>query len=460
MSERYDLCVIGAGSAGFAAAEAARALGKRTLLVSGPGDLGGTCILRGCMPAKALLSSTERLGEIETAGALGVQAGNAHVDLPALIARKRELVDYFAEDRAEELESFPLARGSARFIARDAIVVEDRRIEAERFVIATGSTIAPPPIQGLAECGYFTSDGALEITRAPRTLAIVGAGPVGCEFAQYFARLGTRVTLFQREPDILRNEDADLARVVAVALRADGIDLRTDTEIRRCTKDGGECALVASTGGRTFETRVEQIMLASERIPQVANLALDVAGVATRNGAVAVDRFLRTTNDAIFAAGDVIGRRNLVHVAVYGGNLAASNAFAGEPAGADFDRYEAHAVYTQPQIGVAGLTELLCRARGLAVRVRTHSFRDIGKALVSDSAEGFVKMIVGPDDRIVGVAIVGDGAIDLIGEAIALIDAGRTTRQVAEMPHLHPTMGEIYALVAEGFATPQTSCAS
>jgi pyruvate/2-oxoglutarate dehydrogenase complex dihydrolipoamide dehydrogenase (E3) component len=460
MSERYDLCVIGAGSAGFAAAEAARALGKRTLLVSGPGDLGGTCILRGCMPAKALLSSTERLGEIETAGALGVQAGNAHVDLPALIARKRELVDYFAEDRAEELESFPLARGCARFIARDAIVVEDRRIEAERFVIATGSTIAPPPIQGLAECGYFTSDGALEITRAPRTLAIVGAGPVGCEFAQYFARLGTRVTLFQREPDILRNEDADLARVVAVALRADGIDLRTDTEIRRCTKDGGECALVASTGGRTFETRVEQIMLASERIPQVANLALDVAGVATRNGAVAVDRFLRTTNDAIFAAGDVIGRRNLVHVAVYGGNLAASNAFAGEPAGADFDRYEAHAVYTQPQIGVAGLTELLCRARGLAVRVRTHSFRDIGKALVSDSAEGFVKMIVGPDDRIVGVAIVGDGAIDLIGEAIALIDAGRTTRQVAEMPHLHPTMGEIYARVAEGFATPQTSCAS
>jgi pyruvate/2-oxoglutarate dehydrogenase complex dihydrolipoamide dehydrogenase (E3) component len=460
MSERYDLCVIGAGTAGFAAGETARALGKRTLLVSGPGDLGGTCILRGCMPVKTLLSSTERLGEIESAGALEVQAEGARVDLPALIARKRELVDYFAQDRAEELASFPLARGYARFVARDAIEVEGRHIEAGRFVIATGSTIAPPPIEGLAECGYFTSDGALEITRAPRSLAIVGAGPVGCEFAQYFARLGTRVTLFQREPNVLRNEDPDVGRVVAVALQQDGVDLRTGVDIERCTKDGAECTLVASGGGKSFETRVEQIMLASERVPQVANLALDVAGVEVRRGAVAVDRFLRTTNDAILAAGDVIGRRNLVHVSEYGGKLAAANAFAPTPAAADFDRYEAHAVYTQPQAAVAGLTERDCRDRGLSVRVRTHPFRDIGKALVSGAVEGFIKMIAAPDDRILGVAIVGEDAIDLIGEAVALIDAGRTVRHVVDMPHLHPTMGEIYARVAESFARPPTSCAS
>lgn len=451
MSDRYDLCVIGAGTAGVAAADTALALGKDVLLVTAPGDLGGTCILRGCMPAKALLSATERLGEVEEAENLGIRAAHVQADLPAIVARRRELVDYFAEDRARELAAIPLVRGWARFVSSAAIDAGGRRIEAERFVISTGSTIVPPRIEGLAECGYFTSDGALEMTRPPRTLAILGAGPVGCEFAQYFARLGTRVTLIQSEAHVLRNEDPDVASVVADALANEGVDLRTETAIGRCARENGGCIVTGTRRGVRFELAVETIMVASERVPNISTLDLERAGIARRGNAILVDQFLRTTNDNVFVAGDALGRRNLVHVAAYAGKLAARNAFARTPEPAEFDRYEAHAIYTQPQVAVAGLTEHVCRERGLEIRVRSHPFSDIGKALVSDTAQGFAKMIADPGGRIVGIAIVGDDAIDLIGEAVALIDARATTRYVATMPRLHPTMGEVLSRVAEGF---------
>jgi pyruvate/2-oxoglutarate dehydrogenase complex dihydrolipoamide dehydrogenase (E3) component len=176
-----------------------------------------------------------------------------------------------------------------------------------------------------------------------------------------------------------------------------------------------------------------------------------VAGVAGSTKGIAVDDYLATTNPKIYAAGDVIGRRCLVHVAEYAGRLAARNAFAREPRAADFDRFEAHAVYTQPQVAVAGLTERDCRARGIDARVRRHPFRDVGKAVVAGEPEGFVKMIVARDGTILGIALVGDGASELIGEGIALLESRATTQTVAEMPHLHPTMSEIFARVAEDF---------
>jgi dihydrolipoamide dehydrogenase len=194
---------------------------------------------------------------------------------------------------------------------------------------------------------------------------------------------------------------------------------------------------------------VARLLLATGRVPNLDGLGLDAAGVIAGEGKLAVDPYLRTTNPRVFAAGDVLGRRCLVHTAAYSGSLALENAFAQTPRRADFDRFEAHAVYTQPQVGVAGLTERLARERGLTVRVKRHPFSEVGKAVVSAHAEGFVKMIADERDRVVGVAIVGVDAIDLIGEAIALIDHGATVRDVAQMPHLHPTMGEILGRVAD-----------
>lgn len=454
MDSRYDLCVIGAGTAGFTAAMAARERGATVALVSGPGDLGGTCILRGCMPVKALLSATERLGEVDRAQQLGIHVAANRLDLREVVTRKRELVDYFAADRIHELESYPLFRGRARFVARDTIDVDGRALRAGAFVVATGSAIVDPQISGLARDSYFTSDDALEMTRPPQRIAVIGAGPVGCEFSQYFARLGSQVTLLQAEPQVLRNEDDDVGAAVAKALAHDGVDVRTGATIERCTEAEGKRTVVFRDAHGTHELIVDAIMLASHRRPNVAGLGLGVAGVAHDVAGIRVDATLRTTNPQIYAAGDVLGRRCLVHVAAYAGKLAARNALGDSPLPADFERFEAHAIYTQPQVAVAGLTERACRERGLDVTVRHHPFSDVGKALVSDTAGGFVKMIADTTGRVRGVTIVGDEAIDLIGEAIASIDRGATTSEIAEMPHLHPTLGEIFARVAEDFDDP------
>ena len=448
-----DLCVIGAGSAGVAAAETAKALGKRVVLVTGPGPLGGTCILRGCMPAKTLLSSAERLEDVRTAANVGVRDRSpVTVDLAAVIARKRDLVAYFATDRIEEIKSFDIARGLARFVSPDAIRVDERTIEAERFVIATGSIIDATYVPCLNPEDYFTSDDALEMTVAPHRLIVIGGGPVGCEFAQYFARVGSDVTLLQEEPELLRNEDPDIGAAVREALQAEGVRVLCNAEIAGCERRGDTRQLTVEVAGVASVLEANGIMLASGRVPNVASLALDVAGVATtETGGIAVDTFLASSNPRIYAAGDALGRRCLVHTAVYAGELAARNAFAAMPKAVDFDRFEAHAIYVQPQVAIAGLTERDARKRGIDVRVRTHPFQEVGKAIVSDEAAGYVKMLVDDRDLVRGISIFGADAVELAGEAIVVIDRHTTIHELAEMPHLHPTMSEIFARTAQDF---------
>ena len=451
VEERHELCVIGAGTAGFAAAEAGRAAGREVLLITGDEELGGTCILRGCMPAKAVLAATQIEGEVEKAHDLGVETTAVHVDLPAIVRRKRALVDYFAEDRVHELESYPLVRGDARFVAPDAIVVRDRRIVAERFVIATGAATTAPPIAGLDGVPSVTSADVMEMTHAPRSVAIVGGGPIGCAFAQFFARLGTAVTLFQDAPEVLRNDDPDVGRAVREALERDGVTVVLDAEVRRATRDGDATVLLADTPRGARDARCDVVVLATNRRPRVDTLDLAAAGVdADPVHGIAVDATLRSISNArVYAAGDVLGRRALVHSAAYAGRLAATNAFAESPLEAEWDRWEAHALFTQPQVAVAGLTERQCRERGIEVRVATLPAGEVGKALVADQTDGFVKMLAQPDGRVIGIAMVLDDAIDLAGEAIALLDRGATARVIAEMPHLHPTMSELLARVAE-----------
>ena len=444
--------MIGAGTAGFAAAEAARAAGRDAVLVTGAEELGGTCILRGCMPAKAVLAASQYEGEVEKARGVGVATAPAHIDLPAIVRRKRALVDYFAADRVHELEDYPLVRGDARFVARDAIAVDGRRIAAERFVIATGAAVIPPRIEGLGGVETITSTDVLEMERVPRAVAILGGGPIGCAFAQFFARLGARVTLFQDAPELLRNDDPDVGTAVRAALQRDGVEVVLDADVRSVRRDGGETVVVADTANGAHGARCDVVMLATNRRPRVAALDLAAAGIQGDDArGIVVDGALRSvSNPRVFAAGDVLGRRALVHAAAYGGRLAAANAFAAAPEAARWERWEAHALYTQPEVAVAGLSERQCRERGVRVRVATLPASEVGKALVSDEMEGFVKMLVREDDgRVAGIAMVLDDAIDLAGEAIALIDRGATAREVAEMPHLHPTMSELLARVAE-----------
>lgn len=458
-SEHHELCVIGAGTAGFAAAEAARAAGHDVALVSGEDELGGTCILRGCMPAKTLLAATQYEGEVAKAHEVGVETGAMHVDLPAIVRRKRHLVDYFAEDRVEELKRYPLARGNARFVAPDAVVVgAGRHITADRFIIATGAEGAfPANIDGIGEITAITSADVLEMTTLPRSVAVLGGGPIGCAFAQYFARLGSRVTLLQDGLELLRNEDPDVGAAVRAALERDGVEVVCGADVRRAFRDGETSVLVADTPDGAHGARADVVLIATGRRPSVDGLDLARGGIdGDRARGIVVDATLRSvSNPRVFAAGDVLGRRSLVHAAVYGGKLAAANAFAAQPVAAEWPRWETHALYTSPQVAVAGRTERECRADGIAVDVAYLPASEVGEALVADEAEGFVKMLVRRDDgRVAGITLVLDDAVDLAGEAIALVDRGATAAEIAGMPHLHPTMSELLARVAEKFPAP------
>ncbi|HTD38621.1 MAG TPA: FAD-dependent oxidoreductase, partial [Candidatus Limnocylindrales bacterium] len=312
-SERHELCVIGAGTAGFAAAEAGRAAGRDVVLVTGAEELGGTCILRGCMPAKAVLAASQYEGEVEKAREVGVETAPAHIDLPAIVRRKRALVDYFAADRVHELEDYPLVRGDARFVAPDAIAVDGRRIEAERFVIATGAAVIPPRIDGLAGVETITSTDVLEMERVPRAVAILGGGPIGCAFAQFFARLGAHVTLFQDAPELLRNDDPDVGTAVRAALGRDGVEVVLDADVRSVRRDGGEAVVVADTANGAHGARCDVVMLATNRRPRVGGLDLAAAGIEGDDvRGIVVDGALRSvSNPGVFAAGDVLGRRAL-----------------------------------------------------------------------------------------------------------------------------------------------------
>ena len=448
----FDFCVIGAGSAGFNAALRARDLGKSVAIAEQPGDLAGLCILRGCMPAKTVLRSAEIAKEVEDAASFGIQTKELAVNPKAIVQRKRRVVREFAEDRIKQIEEFPLFRGAPRFISPGELEVGEERISAQRFLIATGSRIATPEIQGLSECGYMTSDDALELTSLPQSLLILGAGPVGCEFAQYFARLGVSVTLLQDAPEVLMNEDPDVGEAVRKALEDEGVKVIRNAVFRGAAHCNGGKQLTLSVDAKPQTFEASNIFVAMNRRANIDTLGLDTAGVAYDARGITTNGFLRTSNPAIYAAGDVLGRRMLVHLAEFTGRVAAANAFSDEPCAVDFDLHEAHSVYTQPEVAVAGLSEWQCRERGTAYEAASYPFSEHGRAITMDLPQGFIKVLASPDGTVLGVTIVGGDASDFVHEALAMLYFKAKVYDIANMPHLHPTMAEIITWPAETLA--------
>ena len=445
----FDLCVLGGGSAGFAGATTARGLGKTVAIIDGTGPLAGLCILRGCMPSKTLIRSAEIAHLMKVAPTLGVIPSAVRIDVPAMVARKRHIIGEFADDRIKGLEKFPLFRGAPRFTGPAQVQVGDDTIEAERFLVATGSHIHLPPIEGLAETGYLTSDDVLELDLLPKTVIVLGAGDVAVELAQYLVRVGVDTTIVQRGATLLSGEDPDVGQAVREALEADGIRVHTGALVQRVERHGKAKRVIAKTADGELAVEAEDIFAALGRRPNVEGFGFDVAGISYDANGVKIDEYMRTTNPRIFAAGDATGMNELVHVAVYGGALAVANAFASSPRRLNVDLWASRAVFTDPQVGIAGLTERQCRERGIAYAVARYPFNDLGKAITAELTQGFVKMLAALDGRILGVTIVGAEASDLIAEAIALVYFGARCHDVLEMPHLHPTLAEIITYPAE-----------
>jgi len=447
----YDVVVVGAGSGGYAAARTARESGASVALVD-RGPLGGLCILQGCMPSKALLATSDALHDLRAAVELGVHATGVTTDVPHVVARKRALVRGFADYRIEGIETFPHYIGEASFLSHGELLVGDTVLEAKRFIVATGSIIGPPRLPGLAEAGAFDSDEALERETIPKSLIVLGGGYVACELGQYFARMGAATTIVCRAPHLLSQADRDVGEELTACFRTEGIEVVTGATFERVERDAdGSRTVHVKVGGESRAIRADEIFNALGRVPQTEGLGLDRAGVhVDAGGAIAVDASLRTSNPDIFAIGDVTGEYALVHVAIYQGEIAGRNAAKGADERAVYDLVKTHTVFSEPQVAVVGKTERELEAEGAVYVVGRYEFAEHGKAMTMGRTQGFVKMMADPNDgRILGAAVVGPFGSELIHEVIVAMRYDATVTEFMRIPHLHPTLSEIWTYPAE-----------
>ena len=461
MANAYDLVIVGAGSAGYAAARTAGALGARVALID-KGPLGGLCILRGCMPSKAILASAEVLHRAQHARSLGLVIPEARADLPAIIARKRHLVREFADYRVEQIHRAPnteLFEGEARFV--DAHHVEilagptgatraRQVIEGRAFILAAGSNVTLPELPGLPEAGYLTSDEALELEQAPGSLIVLGGGFIACELGQFFARIGVKVTMLLRSGHVLSGEDADVGISLQEALAKEGVEIVNHAVWTEVVARSGRKVVRALVGGHPAEFEADQILVCTGRHPALDQLGLEAAGVEHTMRQIPVDPFMRTSVPHIYAAGDVTGRFQIVHQAIREAELAAYNAASGKAARAIDDRLVPVVVFTDPQVGRVGLTEGQAAERGIEVLVGKYPFDDHGKSMCLGRTEGFVKLI--GDARtgeILGGAIVGPEGGELLHEIVVAMHFKATAAEFLQIPHVHPTLAEILTYPAE-----------
>jgi pyruvate/2-oxoglutarate dehydrogenase complex dihydrolipoamide dehydrogenase (E3) component len=460
-SSSFDLVILGGGSAGYAAARTAAAAGLKTAVIEGGKEVGGLCILRGCMPSKALLYAAEVLHLARSAKIWGLRIPKAGFDFKAVMARKNAMIADFARDRRHSLASgkFQFIRADARFVDPHTVALSDaagdapKSVKANYFIVCTGSVISPANVPGLAGIGFLTSDEALSLHKLPQSLIILGGGPVAVELAQFLCRFDVKVTLIQRSEQLLREFDADAAAVVETVLQREGIRVWKSATFMEAFGQGRRKGVAFQHGGKTRRVVAENILFALGRAPATAGLDLEKAGVETDFGRILTNAEMQTSAPHIYAAGDCTGPHQIVHIAVEQGEIAAHN-IARPSAKRCMDyRLLANVVFTDPQVATVGLTEKAARERNIPFRAASYPFNDHGKSLIMEAKDGFVKLLADPvSGEILGGACAGPLGGELIHEIIAAMYRRMTVRELALMPHYHPTLAEIWTYPAAELA--------
>lgn len=467
-SESYDIAIIGGGSGGYAAARTAVEEGLRTVVIDGAKELGGLCILRGCMPSKTLIESANRFRTIRHAKEFGLRADSIGIDADAIIERKRKLIGEFAEYRSGQLQDgrFDLVRGTAEFV--DANTIEatpidgsaSQMITARAFVIATGSRIFVPPVEGLSEVGFLTSDDVLDRKEVPESIIVLGGGAIALEMAHYYEGLGRKVTVIQRNTQLLTGMDLDVAEATRTALEKRGMTIHCGTKLLAAGKstDGTKKTVTFEQDGSQFTAEADEILAALGRRPGTDGLALEKAGVETQGAQISAGMTMATSQPHIFAAGDVCGPFEIVHVAINQGEVAARNVarlLRGESSGhEEMDyRLKLYGIFTEPQVAVVGLSEVEAARQGRAVITASYPFDDHGKSMVHGETDGFVKLIADPETKeLLGGAVVGPEATELIHEIVVAVHFRANAKDFSLIPHYHPTLSEIWLYPAEDLA--------
>jgi len=452
----FDVVIIGGGSGGYAAARTAAAAGLKTVVIEGGEEVGGLCILRGCMPTKALLYAAEVKHLAEHAATWGVSAGKVSFDFAKVMARKNLMIRDFADFRVQQLNAgkFKFIRANAKFLDAHTVALNhEKKLTAKHFVIATGSRVAPAPLPQLDETGYITSDDAVALKKLPRSLIILGGGAIACEFAQFFQRFGVKVTLIQRSESLLKEFDADAGVEIEKVFRREGMHIFTSTKILDAKRNGKLKTVSFQQNGKTISVSAEEILFALGRVPNTASLGLENAGVKTENSRIVTNHKMQTSAPHIFAAGDCTGPHEIVHIAIQQGETAVHNILKPEsPRKMDY-RLLISIVFTEPQVAFVGLTEKAATARGIKFLAATYPFSDHGKSLIMDAKDGFVKLLANPKTgEILGGACVGPSGGELIHEIVTAMAKRMTVHELAATPHYHPTLAEIWTYPAEELA--------
>lgn len=450
---RYHLVVIGGGPAGLVAAAGAAGLGAKVALIERQ-RLGGDCLIHGCVPSKALLKSARVAASVRDAKRFGVDVPEGtRVDFAAVMRRMSELrLSIAPNDSAERFRGLgvDVFFGDGRFADADSVEVSGQRLHFRRAVIATGSRAVIPPVTGMAESGYLTNETVFSLTELPKRLTVLGAGPIGCELAQAFARFGSRVTLIASGPTILPKEDPAAASVVESSMQKDGVEILKSTRLERVERTGQEMQLWLQSNNGVRVT--DALLIAVGRTPNIESLALDRAGIEfdPRNGVVVDDHF-RTSNRRVFAAGDVCSKFKFTHAADAMARIVLQNAlFPGRGKGSSL--VIPRCTYTDPEIATVGVTETEARDRNIAVDVLIEELSHNDRAVLDGEAEGFAKVLLQHGtDQIVGATIVASNAGEMLNELTLAMTAKLGLGTLSKTIHPYPTQAEIIKRLADQF---------
>ena len=457
----YHLLVIGAGPSGLVAARTAAALGAKVALIE-RNMLGGDCLNYGCVPSKAIIRTSRLYAEMRTAANFGaVPPGDIRVDFPAAMERMRRIRARISRvDSASRLiaEGIDLYFGAARFAGPDAVDVGGKRLRFKKALIATGSRSILPTIPGLAEAGFLTNETVFDLTVLPRSLLVIGGGPLGCELAQAFCRLGARTVIAHSEPLFLPKEERDAAQMVSDALARDGVEIHLNSKAVKVRVEGGQKLVELVNDGNVATTAVDEILTGIGRMPAVQGLNLEAAGVAyDAEAGVHVDDFLRTSNPRIYAAGDVCLEHKFTDTADASARIAVQNAlFLGRK------RMSALTIpwctYTDPEIAHVGIYVKQARERNIPVKTFTVPMHDVDRAIADGEEDGFVKIHVREgSDTILGATIVARHAGEMInGISLAMV-AGIGLRTLARVIHTYPTQAEAIKKAADAYTRTRLS---
>ncbi|MCF8232916.1 MAG: mercury(II) reductase [Bacteroidales bacterium] len=461
---QFDLIIIGGGSAAFSAAIKAESLGLSTLMVNAGLDLGGTCVNVGCVPSKNLIRAGENAFHANHSSFDGIKPKGADIDFAQIIKGKKQLVTSLKEkkyvDVVSDFDNLTMVAGWAKFVNEKTIKVTDtempdspaKKYKGHKFLIATGATPSVPAIEGLKDVPYLTNVSLFDLEEQPESLIVLGGGYIALEIAQAYHRLGTKVTLLQRSPNVLSKLTPDISNELIKNLRNEGLEIQTGLNFKQVSEENGKIKVQAKKSGEARRFEAEKLVVATGIKPNISRLGWEAIGLdLTQAGHVAVNEKMETNRSHIFAAGDVANTPAYVYTAAYEGKIATANAFTGAGHKTDYSSLP-WVVFTDPQVAGAGMDEAEAKTKGIPFEISRLEMKDVPRAIAANDTRGFIKLIRNPNtDKLIGARIVAPEGGELIQQLTMAINYGITVKDLAENLYPYLTLAEGIKLAAITF---------